>query len=721
VTARAALGGQGGSALVLGLVVVLLAGLLGLALFELGVIEAGLVTRDIAEVQAFYCAEAQAARLYNLYDLAVDPTGTRAATDAFTVALAGTNYTVSGAATVDAGSQTLTVTATCTLADGRSRTVRRLGTRLYLPFEHAAASLGYTCPTCPQALVGDLNLGGSGDPAYAGGTMAGGRDVVNGDVYVAGRLMLRGQSTITGHSATDAMPSVTLSDGGVVTNQSSAFDPSAPGAVGSGAYPRPHLTSPDGTGGLDQIKAAVTNPDGTPRMKGTWGNSVVYNLAEIFNQLGEVSEGNKERNLARPAGCTFGLASADPLCQVWQDLVIVGPRRTCAPECASGVIGPTDRPSYYFMGLPRAPGLAPQQTTFSTIFDAAVAASPELRQLGFVAGQYASLGQRMDTLLGPSPAGGSRVTRLVDLTVGVDGLTGQSQVRSGPPIFYVDGYWRVDGGTSFAYNGRGTIVATKSMIISDNLLYLGQTDNVNLTLPPSTGSCAPPANDRTNCGVADLLALIAQEDIWIGDPGPSGQTLHQIQGLMLAGRDANMFNYTSAGGCCEGTANPVVIDGALVASREFVMLRDWAYPGDDRQGPHQRCTAAGAGCRPVALLRFDPANPANPHPFCAAKGWLECWLFMALDANGVLIPDGSLQHKAFLGGCEDPAVDPSSPCPRPDQRRITHFRMIVNYDARVRSHTGVVPAALPSGGNLIYRGLGGIRWKDCGSNNPSCS
>jgi hypothetical protein len=725
VTPAGAIVDQRGSVLILGLVAVLVAALLGLALFELGVIEANLVTRDIGEVQAFYCAEAQAARLYNLYDRSSDPTGTRPSTDPFTLTLPDTGHVVTAAAVVDAGTQTVTVTATCTLPDGRNRTVQRRGKREYVSdalTQFAAGGFGHPWPQGPQAALADLNLGGVGDPAYVGGVMAGGRDVVNGDLYVAGRLMLRGESTITGFSPSDAQGTVTLHPDGTIVDQSSGFDASATGAVGTDVQARPDLTNPDGTGSVDRIKAAVTNPDGSQRMKGTWGNSTVYNLAEIFRQLGEVNEGNSERNLARPSGCTFGVASADPRCQVWQDLAVIGPRRTCATGCPAGVVGPSDSPSYYFMGLPRNASVSPQQTSPALIFNAVVAASAELQQYGFVSGNYASLGNRIDALLGLSPTGGSRAGRLVDLTVGVDPLTGDSVVRQGPPIFLIDGYWRVDGGNSFVYNGRGTIVATKSMIISDNILYLGSTSNVNLTLPPSTGVCAAPASDRTNCGLADLVAMIAQQDIWFGDPGASGSTLHQVQGLMLAGRDTNMFNYTSAGTCCDGTSNPVTIDGTLAATREFAMMRDWAYPADDRHGRNQRCDVAGAGCKPVALFRFDPANPGRPHPYCADRGWTECWLFMKLDDSGVLVPNEALRHKAFLGGCEPPAVNPDDPCLENTQRRITHFRLTLNYDARARN-PALVPAGLPTGGSVVFDGLRGtgVRWKDCGSNNPSCS
>src|SRR6185295_6875205 len=102
------------------------------------------------------------------------------------------------------------------------------------------------------------------------------------------------------------------------------------------------------------------------------------------------------------------------------------------------------------------------------------------------------------------------VDRLVDFTVGMDPATGTGMQRN-PSIFYVDGYWRTDGSASgYAYNGRGTIVASKSVILTDSLLYLGDTSNVNADAPKA--GCS--ATDRGLCGAADMLGIIAQENIW---------------------------------------------------------------------------------------------------------------------------------------------------------------------------------------------------------------
>jgi hypothetical protein len=714
-----ALASERGHALLIAVLAVAAAGLLGVALLEMGVIEAGLVTRDIAEVQALYCAEAQAARLYNLYAPLADPAGTLAAQTLpeTVVRLAGRDFRVTGSAEVDPGAQTVTVTATCAMADGRTRTVQRQGLREFLPppFHNALSSMGFDCTggTCVQKLAGDLVLGGSGDPVTDGsGHTVGGRDRVRGDLYVAGWGFLRGQAQVEGFSPTDAQATITHYPGGGVESASPGFDPAAPGAVAQGDLPALALSP-----GIDEIRAALTRPDGTLKMRGSLGGSTIYNLRQIFDELGETREGNSERNLARPANCTFGVASADEKCQVWQEMAIVGARRTCAPVCASGVVNPDPpdsadpKASYYFMGIPRGTGLSPQQTSFPAIFRAVVGASAELQQLGFVANSFATLGSRLDAFYGLSPTGDGRVTRLVELTVGVDPDTGEEALRPAPPIFYVDGYWRADGGSSFAYNGRATVVATKSVVLSDNILYLGSLENVNLTLPPSTGACAPPASDRTACGLADVLGLVAREDLWYGDPGPAGATVSEIQAVMVAGRNANMFSYTSSAACCKGTDNPVTLAGTVVAGRQVQMMRDWAYPGDDRNGANQTCEAAGAGCRPVGFFRYDPADPARPNPHCPA-GQTACWLFMTV-VDGALVADPGLFHKAFLG-CEGPEV-----CEHP-RRRITHFQLNVNYDRRLRAAANILPPGLPTGGGLPYVSLSRIAWRDCG-HNPSCS
>ena len=123
---------------------------------------------------------------------------------------------------------------------------------------------------------------------------------------------------------------ITVAPGKVVTSTNPQFDANAVGAAGQGQVaPLPVLSNAEGSGIIDQIRSKVTNADGTPKMTGRYQDAIVYNLPEIFAQLGATNEGNRERNLARPNGCTFGSVSADVKCQIWQDLVILGPKQTC--------------------------------------------------------------------------------------------------------------------------------------------------------------------------------------------------------------------------------------------------------------------------------------------------------------------------------------------------------------------------------------------------------
>lgn len=639
--AQTALRDQGGTAFLMGLTIVMVMTLLGVALFEMSTIEAGLARSDALDIQAFYCAEAEAARVYACYARAEGPGGCYIPADT-PLTLANGRY-VSSAKVVNAGGG-VSVTATCTLPTGRSRTVQRDGTRASLPpiFQFAEAGAGVDPATGAQSVFGDVVLGGLIN--------------IDGDIYVSGNVHLLG-GTVKGKIV------------------------SPPGAEGS-ITPLPVLSNAQGGGIIDKIRLAVTNTDGNPMMTGRYQDATVYNLREIFAQLGATNEGNRERNLARPSGCTFGSVSKDVKCQIWQDLAILGPRQTCASALCGP--GPTDMPSYFFMGLPRSPSTAPQGTSFSDIYAGAVRFSTELQQLGFTP-QYGSLGSRLDAIH-PTEEGG-RIDRLVDLTVGMNPATGTAMERP-PSIFYVDGYWRTDGSASgFAYNGRGTIVASKSVILSDSLRYLGDMSNVNAAAPEA--GC-PSGSDLRLCGAADMLGIIAQENIWIGDP--NGQIL-EVDAVMLAGRDINLVEYAaSAATCCDGASTDLTFKGAVLALRGTALARDWADPN------HQdvACNAAQP-CRPVTFVQADCGGAA-------------CWRFLSKDpATGLFAVDMAL---SVFPECE-PTLDQF---PRPSNcRRVTHSLrpLTIKYDKRLQENPGLIPPGLPTSG--LAAGL----WKDCGSD-PRC-
>lgn len=773
------LGDQRGSAFITGIFAVWLLAILGIAAFDLTTIEARLVAKTAAEAQAFYCADAQVARIYKLYKPENDPTGTLGSKTANAPGFSGSNirlgaitdpreYSFSATAAVNAATGLVTVTATCTQPDGSTRTVQRNGTRTFLSnsYDYAAVLGGFNSGGVQQYLgnffLGGRNCTGSNcvDGVYHAGSnnnYIGGADSVNGDIYVSGTVYLRDGTTLTGYSSTDSRATITTNPGACdpppcIQTGNSTFNPNASGAAGSSPLnPMPCLVSPCAdpkqTPVIDDIAAAVAG-----KMKATYAGTTVYNLAEIFNQLG--TDGSSGANLRQPTSppCTFGQPSADPKCQIWQDLAIIGPRKACDPTCPSGVQGPHDKPSYYFMGIAGTP-------SGSSVWSAAVTASAELRQMGFdgSAGNCipnGSICKRLTALFGSNLDNeGNNPSNIVDLTVGTDPTSGASTLRAGPPIFYVDGYWRADvGSPGIVYNGRGTVVASKSMMISDNVLYLnsagvdGSPGNVNLTLPPSCSN----NNDRTNCGMGDMLALVAKEDIWIGDASSAAERMvHEVSALMLAGRDFNYVDYTSSGSCCQGPSNPVTLNGTAMASRQVAMVRDWAWPQSDQTGKDRECNNAASGCLPVAFFPtlamaqaagFTGGSNvwcANPSYSSAIPG---CWVFMTLDTTtGVLKVDNTVRaalgnKAAFNEGCVTVGYGASGnpqfwnqagkalltgSCPT-DSRRVTHFQLKINYDTRLKTTPGLIPLGLPTGGENIYNGLTSATWKDCGSK-PACT
>jgi hypothetical protein len=221
-----------------------------------------------------------------------------------------------------------------------------------------------------------------------------------------------------------------------------------------------------------------------------------------------------------------------------------------------------------------------------------------------------------------------------------------------------------------------------------------------------------------------MLALVAKEDIWMGR---SSGTVHEISGLMIAGRDFNYYDYASAETCCQGSKSPVTFNGTVMAIRQVSLVHDWAWPQSDQGGAEHQCTGAGGGCRPVAFFPTPPSGFTgtwclNPN----ATSNIGCWVFMAMNAStGILSPDSS--KPAFNDGCVNTSQSPLLPatCPK-DSRRIVHFQLNAKYDTRLKTAPGLVPLGVPPGGNVIYQGLGSSIWKDCGSlppgpAHPTCS
>ena len=179
------------------------------------------------------------------------------------------------------------------------------------------------------------------------------------------------------------------------------------------------------------------------------------------------------------------------------------------------------------------------------------------------------------------------------------------------------------------------------MILSDSLLYLGNTSNVNADAPK--GGCADP-NDRERCGAADMLGIIAQENIWIGDA--RGQ-IREVDAVMLAGRDINLVQYAAkADTCCEGASNPLTFNGAVLGLRGTALARDWADP-------------PGAPSTRIALRRSRRAAPSRSSgPTRAVGGRGGCWRFLSTDpATGLFAVDTEPERVSRVRGDPGPAAD----------------------------------------------------------------
>jgi hypothetical protein len=693
-----------GSVLLIAVLVVAITSLLGVALFELSTIEAGLVTRgDVGDAQAFYCAEAGLTYTYKSKPKTDEILALAAgATKTYTYADLSTkygSYTVSVVATGSATSRP-TITATCTQANQVTRTVQ---VGLAYPNSIYEFPVVSGNATAPLTNFGNFYLGGTGTPMNSGGAgYVGGSDHVFGDIYASNKAALRGDPVLTPCFSSDCDPTnknpQLTAVGGLLNN--STFVASAPGAYGNtGLNPMPDVNKV-----VSDIRSVVGG-----QMTGVYNGSTVYNLTKIFQTLGVCNQGNTISNLCKPStpgsNCSFGQATTDPNCQVWQDLLFLNIKQSSADP------GPKDLPSYYFMGIPSSLGSNKVQgTAFTDIYSAILNASGELGQMGFTS---SNLSLRLNNLAGQDTGAcnfalncadnilrndGKSIDALVDLTVGMNFDTSgqaQAQLRNKAPIFFIDdGYFRVDGATNFAFNGIGTIITSQSIIISDNLIYLNGNANKNIAPPP--GSCSN-INDRTNCGAADVLGLVAQNDIWIGDAGGNGQSVEWASGVMTAGRDFNYFDYTSGSICCQGPPNPVTLNGTAMAARQVSMARDWSDP--TATDPTKAGCGGGSGCKPVQIFPEDET--------CGVKG---CWRYMTLDPSShALIPDPN--YPTSFDACETACL--------PGQRQITHRQLNVNYERRLWHNSALIPPGLPTGNSTLAPTLAAGTWKDCGSN-PAC-
>ena len=207
----------------MGLTIVMVMTLLGVALFEMSTIEAGLARSDALDIQAFYCAEAEAARVYALYTPANDPNAERTLpqpSGPTPLTLANGTYDSRAEVSItECGG--VTVTATCKLPNGRTPgRCSAMGTRTY-----------------PNPILQFAHAGAGADPARAPRessatwcSAAPTRSPAN--IYVSGNVHLRETATV-GATPADP-PAITVATGKAVTNTSSLFE-AAPRDMGPGA------------------------------------------------------------------------------------------------------------------------------------------------------------------------------------------------------------------------------------------------------------------------------------------------------------------------------------------------------------------------------------------------------------------------------------------------------------------------------------------------------
>lgn len=620
------IGNDRGSVFLSGLVLVTVLTVLGLALFDLSRIEGALVIQDTASTQALYQAEAAlSSALVGINDPVRGPVliqqivgaapGTSVSLTSDTITMANANYTRSVVSSDvpggTAGDKYLTA-GISPAAGGAPRVVRVTLAFLAAPFQYAAV-----------ANNGDLILRGDGAVPGSG---PGGADLVNGDVVVQGNVFLGtpGSGTQSARvnclpaisGCTDNRPTISLPTGSTFTvslNGETASTAFASGDSIPTGY-RPDMPQPDVNGYVSAMKTAAGITAGNPagNMTGTFQGTPVYNLSAIFSTLGANSDGS----LQAPSGCGCG-GSPSGNCGLYCQLQPLGLKKN--PSNRQQEVNSTAGDDYYFDGT--KPG-----------------------------GEIIS---------GKSGQRGAK--RLIDFNPNNDPSTPA-------PVFLADGNLRFSTYDSygFAINGRATMVATRDLILSDNMIYRDGNTNIN----PST---------------ADLIGLVAGQDIWYGDP--EFGTFYEGSGVMLAGRDFNFVFYDNSGNS-KTPENAVTLNGTMLANRQIAVFRDFAHPTNS----NGICSAGTTSCRPVA---FDSVSNS--------------WKFLTRDANGNVIFDTSLPAFADCGAGAGACSGGT--------RRIAHYQMTINYETRLRTSSSLVPPGLPTGAGSIFSRF--YDWREC--LNPSCS
>ncbi|MBI2199780.1 MAG: hypothetical protein HYU42_14450 [Candidatus Rokubacteria bacterium] len=449
-------GNERGSIFLAGLVLVTILTFLGLALFDLARIEGVLVTQDVASTQALY--QAEAALSTKIVELN-DPLRRTALISSITGAAAGTTVTLTSD-TVNVGGAGYARTVVS--SDGPTSGEKYMTATLSPPTAGDTqrvlrVTLAFLAPTFQYAAVannGDLILRGTGAVPGSG---PGGADLVNGDMFVKGNVFLGTPGSPTDvkvncltvlSDCTDSRPTISqlLGTSDIVNNpQGDAAFPQNE-ALKTGL--QPDIPTPDVPVYVSALKGAVgvtgSDPLAGGSMEGIYKGSPVYNLAAIFDPTLGLGA-NADGSLRSPSGCGCG-GSPTGNCKLYCTLQPLGLKKN--PSDRSVEVTGTPGDDYYFDGA-------------------------------YTGEQFASP---------------KRVEKGAQRRINFN-------ISSQPPIFLGDGNVRFSTYDSygFAIDGRATMVATRDVILSDNMIYKG-------------------GNADTNPLTADLIGLVARQDIWFGDP-----------------------------------------------------------------------------------------------------------------------------------------------------------------------------------------------------------
>ncbi|MBI2529151.1 MAG: hypothetical protein HYV93_24585 [Candidatus Rokubacteria bacterium] len=621
-------GNERGSVFLAGLVLVTILTFLGLALFDLARIEGALVIQDTASTQALY--QAEAALSYKIVEIN-DPLRRVALIASITGAPAGTTVTLtSDTVTVGGAAYARTVVSSDGPTGGEKYMTAAISPPTAGDTERVLrVTLGFLDPTFQYAAVannGDLILRGTGGVPGSG---PGGADLVNGDLFIRGNVFLGTPGSATPDvkvtcltvlsDCTDSRPTISQPVGTSFIVNNPQGDAAFPQNEALKTGLQPDMPIPDVPGYVSALKTAVgvagSDPMSGGSMTGTYRGSPVYNLAAIFSTLGTNGDGS----LRSPSGCGCG-GSPTGSCALYCTLQPLGLKKNPTDRLVEAVSTPGD--DYYFDGVRPGGELISGKT-----------------------------GQR-------------GAQRRVDFNI-----------SSQPPIFVADGNVRFSAYDSygFAINARATMVATRDLILSDNMIYQG-------------------GNTDTNPLTADLIALVAQRDVWFGDP--EFGTFYEGSGVMLAGRDFNYVFYDNLGNS-KTPENAVTLNGTMLANRQIAVFRDFANPTN----ANGTCPAGTTGCRPAVFYRSDTS--------CGSVDG--CWRFITRDSDGNILPDTSIPAfqdcGAGSGGCAGAT------------RKITHYQMTLSYETRLRTNSSLVPPGLPTGASQAFSSF--YSWIEC--RNPTCS